>query len=71
MFSSNIKIRIQFLRHIRDFFQVTFNIKADKKPRAPSSGDADEEGEELRIGADKLILTCVGVGYANVSKPIR
>lgn len=61
---------IQFLRHIRDFFQVTFSIKVDKKPVVPSNDENDEE-EELKLGADKLILTCVGVGYANVSKPIR
>uniref|UniRef100_A0A0B6ZB57 RNA 3'-terminal phosphate cyclase domain-containing protein n=1 Tax=Arion vulgaris TaxID=1028688 RepID=A0A0B6ZB57_9EUPU len=62
---------IQLLRHIRDVFKVTFNIKVDKKPRAANSEDGDEEGEELRVGADKLILTCVGVGYTNVSKPVR
>ncbi|CAL1530335.1 unnamed protein product [Lymnaea stagnalis] len=61
---------IQFLRHIRDFFQVTFSIKVDKRPVVPST-DENEEEEELKLGADKLILTCVGVGYANVSKPIR
>ncbi|BFZ16391.1 hypothetical protein BsWGS_19430 [Bradybaena similaris] len=55
---------IHFLRHIRDFFKVMFNIKVDKKPM-------DEEGRELRVGADKLILTCVGVGYTNVSKAVR
>ncbi|KAH9515416.1 rRNA-processing endoribonuclease [Bulinus truncatus] len=62
---------IQFLRYIKDFFQVTFSIKVDKKPVAAKSDDPDEEEEELKVGADKLILTCVGVGYANVSKPIR
>ncbi|XP_005110004.2 RNA 3'-terminal phosphate cyclase-like protein [Aplysia californica] len=61
---------IQFLRHIRDFFQVTFSIKKDQKPVAPSTDD-EEEPQELRVGADKLILTCVGVGYSNVSKAVR
>ncbi|XP_059139892.1 RNA 3'-terminal phosphate cyclase-like protein, partial [Physella acuta] len=60
---------IQMLRHIRDFFQVTFNIKPDIRPVETSTQEGEEE--ELRLGADKLILTCVGVGYANVSKPIR
>ncbi|GFN96620.1 RNA 3'-terminal phosphate cyclase-like protein [Plakobranchus ocellatus] len=66
---------IQFLRHIRDFFQVVFNIKVDKKPTSAARGDGTNEGEgeeeELKIGGDKLILTCVGVGYSNVSKAIR
>ncbi|KAK3787273.1 hypothetical protein RRG08_055995 [Elysia crispata] len=63
---------IQFLRHIRDFFQVVFNIKVDKKPLAAAAGNDDtDEEEELKTGGDKLILTCVGVGYSNVSKAIR
>lgn len=31
---------------------------------------AQDEDEELRLGGEKLILTCVGVGYSNVSKKI-
>ena len=27
-----------------------------------------EEDEELRLGTDKIIMTCVGVGYSNLSK---
>jgi len=70
---------IQFLRHIRDFFQTTFDIKKDKKPLAPSKkseeggeeDDDEEEERELKVGADKLVLTCVGVGYSNVAKVQR
>ncbi|KAK3090706.1 hypothetical protein FSP39_013900 [Pinctada imbricata] len=51
---------IQFLRHIRDFFQIMFKVE-------PQNVDDDEE---LRLGGDKLLLTCVGVGYTNVSKPV-
>ena len=29
--------------------------------------DMDEE-EDLRLGADKVMLTCVGVGYTNMNK---
>ena len=29
-----------------------------------------EDDEDLRLGGEKLILTCVGVGYSNVSKAI-
>ena len=56
-----IDFRIQYLRHIRDFFQVLF--KVDRQ-------EVKEEEEDLRLGGEKLILTCVGVGYSNVSKAI-
>nr|CAG4636166.1 EOG090X05X4 [Eubosmina coregoni]SVE69793.1 EOG090X05X4 [Eubosmina coregoni] len=49
---------IQFLRHLKDFFGTMF--KMDTKSR--------EEDEELRLGTDKIIMTCVGVGYSNLSK---
>ncbi|XP_031842240.1 RNA terminal phosphate cyclase 1 [Nomia melanderi] len=44
---------IQFLRDLRDFFGVVFKIEPYK-----------EEDEIL----DQVILTCVGVGYTNISK---
>ena len=27
-----------------------------------------EDDEDLRLGADKVMLTCVGVGYTNLNK---
>ena len=53
--------RIQYLRHIRDYFQVLFKVDPER---------VKEEDEDLRLGGEKLILTCVGVGYSNVSKAI-
>ena len=50
---------VAFLRHLKDFFEVVF--KLEKFSEA-------EEGEELNLGADKVLLTCVGVGYTNLSK---
>ncbi|KAL6463902.1 hypothetical protein MHYP_G00282930 [Metynnis hypsauchen] len=47
---------IEFLRHIRDFFQVMFKIETQK---------ADEDEQK---GGDKVLMTCVGVGYSNISK---
>ncbi|XP_076296873.1 RNA terminal phosphate cyclase 1 [Lasioglossum baleicum] len=44
---------IQFLRDMRDFFGVVFKIEPHK-----------EEDEIL----DQVVLTCVGVGYTNISK---
>lgn len=55
---------MHFLRHMRDFFQVTFKIE---EYRDKSISISDEE-KETRTGAEKLILTCVGIGYSNISK---
>jgi RNA 3'-terminal phosphate cyclase-like protein len=27
-----------------------------------------EEDEELRLGTEKILMTCVGVGFSNLSK---
>ncbi|KAL5015987.1 hypothetical protein ScPMuIL_005576 [Solemya velum] len=53
---------IQFLRHIRDFFQIQFKIDQQQQQ------ENDEENEELQLGGEKFLLTCVGVGYTNISK---
>jgi len=29
-----------------------------------------EDDEDLKLGGEKLMLTCVGVGYSNLSKKI-
>lgn len=51
--------RIEFLRHIRDFFQIMFKIEVQK----PS--------EDERKGGDKVLMTCVGVGYSNINKTLK
>ncbi|XP_061590290.1 RNA 3'-terminal phosphate cyclase-like protein [Cololabis saira] len=48
-----------FLRHIRDAFQVMFNIEIQKPL------------EDERKGGDKILMTCVGVGYSNINKTIK
>ncbi|XP_067295902.1 RNA 3'-terminal phosphate cyclase-like protein [Pseudorasbora parva] len=50
---------IEFLRHIRDFFQIMFRIE----PQNP-------EEDECK-GGEKILMTCVGVGYSNISKTIK
>ncbi|XP_067105823.1 RNA 3'-terminal phosphate cyclase-like protein [Osmerus mordax] len=50
---------IEFLRHVRDFFQIMFKIETQKP--------LDDE----RKGGDKVLMTCVGAGYANISKSIK
>ncbi|XP_071799447.1 RNA 3'-terminal phosphate cyclase-like protein [Asterias amurensis] len=57
---------IQFLRHMRDFFQVMFKMESQQSNQ---DDDAAEDGEEgQRVGGDKVLLTCVGVGFTNLSK---
>uniref|UniRef100_A0A8C5FN08 RNA terminal phosphate cyclase like 1 n=1 Tax=Gadus morhua TaxID=8049 RepID=A0A8C5FN08_GADMO len=47
---------VEFLRHIRDFFQIMFKMEA--KPPL----------EDERKGGEKVLMTCVGVGFSNISK---
>ena len=47
---------VSYLRHLKDAFQVKF--KLDNLPNE----------DELKIGADKVSLACVGVGFTNLSK---
>lgn len=51
--------RIEFIRHIRDFFQIMFKIEVQKP--------CDDE----RKGGDKVLMTCVGVGYSNINKTLK
>ncbi|KAM7166147.1 RNA 3'-terminal phosphate cyclase-like protein [Macrochelys suwanniensis] len=49
---------IEFLRHLRSFFQIMFKIET--KP----------SHEELQ-GGEKVLMTCVGIGFSNLSKTIK
>nr|KAF6315295.1 RNA terminal phosphate cyclase like 1 [Myotis myotis] len=49
---------IEFLRHLKSFFQIMFKIET--KPC----------GEE-RKGGDKVLMTCVGIGFSNLSKTLK
>ncbi|XP_070564203.1 RNA 3'-terminal phosphate cyclase-like protein [Ptychodera flava] len=51
---------VQFLRHLRDFFQVMFKIETKSA----------EEDNDQKMGGDKVMLTCLGVGFSNLSKTI-
>eukprot|EP00112_Aurelia_sp_Birch-Aquarium-sp1_P009209 Seg2037.5 transcript_id=Seg2037.5/GoldUCD/mRNA.D3Y31 product="RNA 3'-terminal phosphate cyclase-like protein" protein_id=Seg2037.5/GoldUCD/D3Y31 len=50
---------IQLLRHLKDFFNVMFKIEAYRK---------DEDDEQRTGSEDKYILSCLGVGFTNLSK---
>nr|SVE85487.1 EOG090X05X4 [Daphnia pulicaria] len=49
---------IQFLRHMKDFFGTVFKME---------NGNKNDE-DELRVGTEKILMTCVGAGYTNLSK---
>lgn len=51
---------VHFLRHLKDFFEIVFKLE--------KYTGADEGEEGLKLGADKVLLTCVGVGFTNLSK---
>jgi len=51
---------VQCLRHVRDFMDLTFKLETLVKE--------DEDDRSLKMGSDKVVLTCVGVGFTNMSK---
>lgn len=48
---------IEFLRHLKSFFQIMFKIET-------------KSCEELK-GGDKVLMTCVGIGFSNLSKTLK
>jgi len=54
---------VQMLRHTKDFMELMFRLETFK-----SEEEQEAEDGKLRMGADKVLLTCVGVGFTNLSK---
>ena len=54
------------MRHIRDFFGLVFKIDVEQLKK----DDGDCEDDELKLGGDKILLTCSGVGFRNLSKVV-
>jgi len=54
---------VQMLRHTKDFMELVFRLETYQ-----SEEDLEGAKEKLRMGADKVLLTCVGVGFTNMSK---
>ncbi|KAL0965851.1 hypothetical protein UPYG_G00286580 [Umbra pygmaea] len=50
---------IEMLRHLRDFFQMMFKMEVQKP------------FEDERKGGEKVMMTCVGAGFTNLSKPLK
>lgn len=47
---------IEFLRHMRDFFRIMFKV------------EVEDAKDDLKVGAEKISITCVGIGYSNLNK---
>jgi hypothetical protein len=43
---------------MKDFFGTVFKME---------NGNKNDE-DELRVGTEKILMTCVGAGYTNLSK---
>ena len=55
---------ISFLQMLREFFGVTFKLDTFQEAK-------DEEDEDDDEGASpRVVLTCVGIGYSNISKRV-
>lgn len=51
---------VHFLQHLRDFFSITFKLE---------NPEVDDDDDALP-GAQKVLMTCVGIGYTNISKRV-
>lgn len=52
---------IHFMQHLREFFNITFKLDNPQE-------DADEDNDDGIPGANKVLITCVGIGYINMNK---
>lgn len=49
---------IQFLRHLKEFFGVMFKIETQQT----------DDNDSATGRENKVLLSCVGVGYTNINK---
>jgi RNA 3'-terminal phosphate cyclase-like protein len=57
---------IQLLRHIKEFLELTFKLESSQ-----SNTDYNEDIEnEYKTGSKKIIATCIGIGFTNLSKTV-
>ena len=67
---------MQFLRHMREFFQLTYKVETtqeelqvDSKEREGEDDDGESDSEHV-FSRETVTLSCVGVGYSNFGKGI-
>ncbi|XP_053684175.1 probable RNA 3'-terminal phosphate cyclase-like protein [Sabethes cyaneus] len=56
---------IYFLQHLREFFGITFKLE-----NASGENENDDDDDDEMAGSNKVMLTCVGIGYSNYSKKV-
>lgn len=56
---------IVFLQLLREFLGITFKLNALEKDKEIEDDDDMDEGP-----SPKVVLTCVGIGYSNISKRV-
>ena len=74
---------MQYLRYLKQFFQIMFKIEPNQSVTSKKEENSDEEttssideekeiddDEQLRTGSSKLLLTAVGIGYHNLTKTL-
>ena len=59
---------IYFLQHLREFFGITFKLENATNQNDDGS-DQDVDDDEM-AGSNKVMLTCLGIGYSNYSKRV-
>ncbi|XP_004923660.1 probable RNA 3'-terminal phosphate cyclase-like protein [Bombyx mori] len=55
---------ISFLQHLKEFFGVMFKLEVQ---RTDIDDEASDDEDETSV-AQKIKMTCVGIGYVNISK---
>lgn len=55
---------IKFLQHLKEFFGVMFKLEVMTSDSDDESSDAEEDTADTQ----KIKMTCVGIGYVNISK---
>ena len=67
---------MQFLRHMKEFFQLTYKVEAEEEELGAVANEEEEEeggrGSEGEVSLSRLVvnLSCVGVGYSNYNRAI-
>lgn len=61
---------IYFLQHLREFFNITFKLENpeldDEEENEENNNDIDDD--DKLPGSNKVLMTCVGIGYTNMNK---
>lgn len=61
---------IQFLKLMKQFLQVTFKLELENEISSEENQDTRISGDNLKKGCEKIVATCLGTGFSNLSKII-